>query len=113
MAWQTSAEINSESFMVEKSKDGVIWIPLPEIPGAGNSTTVLQYSANDPHPFLGMNYYRLKQTDLDGASTFSKITTVYFDQIGHSQVTIYPNPASDWALIGGSPTDFRKSRFSI
>lgn len=108
LAWQTSAEINSESFTVEKSDDGVIWIPLQEIPGAGNSTTNRQYSASDPYPFSGMNYYRLKQTDLDGASTFSKITTVYFDRMGRSQVMIYPNPTSDWVLIEGSPTDLQE-----
>ena len=48
----------------------------------------------DKEPFRGANYYRLKQVDIDGQYTYSKVVVVYLtnDQDGPK---VYPNPAID------------------
>jgi len=52
----------------------------------------------DQYPSPGLNYDRLKQIDLDGAFTYSKIISV---QNRTKAVSIvYPNPASDFVFIG-------------
>jgi hypothetical protein len=42
----------------------------------------------------GVNYYRLKQVDMDGHSTYSRTVAVTFDDKGRL-ITVFPNPAKD------------------
>jgi len=88
--WTTATEQNNEYFTLEKSADGINFIPLQKIPGAGNSSEIRNYSFTDEHPFYGINYYRLKQTDYDGHFTYSDISGVNnkFHGIGFS---VYPS----------------------
>src|SRR3712207_8540334 len=51
---------------IEKSTDGKQFYPIEEIQAAGNSQTMLTYSAHDFNPNQSTSYYRLKQVDLDG-----------------------------------------------
>ncbi|REJ80863.1 MAG: T9SS C-terminal target domain-containing protein [Bacteroidetes bacterium] len=76
LTWATASEINNHYFTLEKSKDGSRFIPLAEVPGAGNSTTLRNYAHEDPFPFSGVNYYRIRQTDMDGQFSYSSIIAV-------------------------------------
>lgn len=78
LQWETASEINNDYFTVEKSKDGVNFYPVCLIQGAGNSTITLDYSAVDVHPYKGLSYYRLLQTDFDGRQSSSHIISVFF-----------------------------------
>lgn len=73
ITWTTATEINNDYFVVEKSYDGTSFFDLVTIQGAGNSNTILSYSANDPNPSSGTTYYRLKQVDFDGTTTYHDI----------------------------------------
>ncbi len=66
VTWSTATEINNDFFTVEKSSDAVNYDVLDEVAGAGNSSTVQNYSYIDDNVFDGVSYYRLKQTDFDG-----------------------------------------------
>ncbi|NEN22790.1 hypothetical protein G3O08_04655 [Cryomorpha ignava] len=77
--WITSTEINNDFFTVERSADAREFEEVGRVEGAGNSTTQLSYSFTDDAPFAGVSYYRLKQTDFDGKSTFSEIRAVKID----------------------------------
>lgn len=66
--WQTAMEINSNSFVVERSADGIHFSTIATLEGAGNSNAVLDYLFTDHAPLTGSNYYRLRQYDLDGAN---------------------------------------------
>jgi hypothetical protein len=74
--WVTALEINNDYFNVERSADGINFTSISRINGAGNSTTTLKYSTIDFSPLKGWSYYRLKQTDLDGTKTTSKVIVV-------------------------------------
>jgi hypothetical protein len=76
--WKTSAEINNDYFTVERSQDGVTFIPIGRVEGAGNSDYELNYTYIDKEYENGINYYRLKQTDFDGKETYSEIVSVDF-----------------------------------
>jgi len=43
----------------------------------------------------GVSYYRLKQTDYDGTSTYSPVVAINFEFEGVEIVVVYPNPAID------------------
>jgi hypothetical protein len=48
--------------------------------GAGNSSAILYYSFMDEHPYYGINYYRLMQTDFNGEYKYSQIIAVRNNQ---------------------------------
>ena len=69
--WVTSSEINNDYLEVQVSENGIDFLTFEIIPGAGNSINVIYYSTNFS---VGKgNYYRLKQTDFDGTTSFSNI----------------------------------------
>jgi hypothetical protein len=74
--WMTSSERDNDYFTIEYSEDGKRWESIATIKGAGNSTEVLGYSFNHYGYANGINYYRLKQKDYDGASETFKIVSV-------------------------------------
>ncbi len=92
--WQTSSELNSAYFVVEKSLDGINWQPIGQVPAAGTSSSPLSYQLYDPHPVEGINYYRLKPTDIDGNSTYSGVATVRYHLGTVSGILVYPNPVT-------------------
>jgi hypothetical protein len=60
----------------------------------GNSTDVQTYTYRDYLPVKGVNYYRLKQVDIDGRSSYSRTIAITFDGKG-KLITVFPNPAKD------------------
>ena len=89
--WRTFTEINNDYFTIEQSVDGERFDAIGTVKGAGNSFVPLNYKFVDMAPAYGLNYYRLKQTDYDGAFTYSDIEVVDF-QIKKTDSAIYPNP---------------------
>lgn len=98
LTWMTASERNNDHFTVERSADGVDWLALLTVPGALNSQTPVRYAGEDPNPLPGTSYYRLRQTDVDGASTVSDMVAVEFALLG-SGMLIYPNPVRDRATV--------------
>ncbi len=100
LSWQTSNEINNDFFTIERSFDGRNFTPILEVDGAGNSQQLLYYEALDPNPQMGVNYYRLKQTDFDGKYDYSEIRSVLFEAKGSEiGVSVFPNPATQFLNI--------------
>ncbi len=91
--FQTSNEINTEKFFVERSLDGVRFEAIDSL----NSTQYIalnDYSSKDYHPYSGINYYRIKQIDKDGKLAFSKTVSVNLKDVSINAFNIYPNPVS-------------------
>jgi hypothetical protein len=84
VSWATASEINNDFFTVEKSSDGQYWEEIGTVSGSRNSSTEKWYELQDPKPKNGMNYYRVRQTDYDGKSSYSTITSVKVDGAGTS-----------------------------
>jgi len=96
-SWITASERDTDKFFMERSSDGVNFEPVGMLPAAGNSTQAISYEFRDEHPLNGVSYYRLTTKDTDGATTKSDIVSVNYSASG--EVTIFPNPASDWTTI--------------
>jgi Concanavalin A-like lectin/glucanases superfamily/Secretion system C-terminal sorting domain len=97
LQWKTSGEQNNRGFEVLHSTDGVNFTATGFVSGAGSSSGILNYSFLHHNPAKGRNYYRLKQIDLDGRSSLSKINLVRFDE--DAEVTLYPNPVTDMLTV--------------
>ena len=92
--WSVAMEQNNKEFVAERSTDGIHWKPLFKIPGLGNTSIIRTYNGIDPTPVNGINFYRIKQVDLDGTFTYSVIRSV---RLGDDEplFIVYPNPAHD------------------
>lgn len=78
LEWKTGFEKNNDYFIVERSIDGIHFEAIGTVKGGGNSTAVLYYSFVDENPYPGINYYRLKQVDLDTRYEYSIVRNVNF-----------------------------------
>lgn len=74
--WITLSELNNDYFNIERSNDGTNWKSIAKLDAAGDSQERKYYSFLDKTPNSEINYYRLKQTDFDGAFTYSNIESV-------------------------------------
>lgn len=90
VSWSTASERNNEHFTVEAGPDGINFLPVAQLPGAGNSSVMRHYSWTDMRPMAGVSYYRLKQTDTDGTHAYSATVPVHCNQ--QPGITIFPNP---------------------
>lgn len=95
--WQTSTESNSSHFDVQFSKDGIDWTSIGTVKAAGNSTSTQSYSLVHQKPVNSINYYRLKQVDINAKYEYSLTRTVSFK--GNNSLTLMPNPTTDRVFI--------------
>ncbi|MCC7504637.1 MAG: T9SS type A sorting domain-containing protein [Saprospiraceae bacterium] len=91
--WATASERNNDFFTVEHATDLAEFSPLARIEGAGTTTEWQDYEFRHDNPAPGRNYYRLKQTDFDGAFTYSSVRSINFPK--EDQVQLFPSPAVD------------------
>jgi hypothetical protein len=97
LLWQTQSESGNAGFEVQRSRDGKAFTAIGfELSKAANnnSNDKLSYSFNDDRPLPGVNYYRLRQMDVDGKYTFSSIVSVRTTGSTTGSISgYYPNPA--------------------
>lgn len=99
--WQTATELNNDYFTIERSANGTDWKEISKVRGAGNSSEELNYTSLDNQPLSGISYYRLRQTDFDGQSSYSQVRSVNAKNLNR-EIKIFPNPALDHITINGS-----------
>lgn len=103
LTWQTASEHNNDFFTVERSADIFNFEPIANMDGAGNSTELLNYATQDLHPLNGVSYYRLKQTDFDGAFEYSDLRVVILGEI--DELLVFPNPSNTGLINFQNPVD--------
>ena len=91
--WETASETNNAYFEVERSTDGVSFSNVVTVKSKGNSASTLEYDAVDNTPETGISYYRLKQVDISGKSTYSKSIAVSITPT-EKELKVYPNPTT-------------------
>jgi hypothetical protein len=96
--WATATEQDNDHFTVERSRDGVTFNDLGSQAGAGNSNEVTHYAFVDRDPLQGWSYYRLRQIDLDGTSTLSRVVSIQLqNNLWH--LSVFPQPAHDQCTV--------------
>ncbi|MFM7023086.1 MAG: T9SS type A sorting domain-containing protein [Flavobacteriales bacterium] len=96
--WTTASEINNDFFAIERSKDGTYFETIEQVNGAGKSNQLIEYLARDQKPFEGVSYYRLRQVDFDGTTSYSKVVAVKTKSAAVANNSLafilYPNPGN-------------------
>lgn len=101
--WSLAAEESNKEFIIERSTDGVHWTQIFAVDSKGNSSLQSNYNGIDPEPVTGINFYRIKQLDMDGRFTYSATVNVKVSS-NKASFVIYPNPAHDainYELLNG------------
>ncbi|SFV33281.1 T9SS type A sorting domain-containing protein [Thermoflavifilum thermophilum] len=97
LQWSTSSEYNSSYFAVERSADGTSFTELGRVQAQGNSQIPHQYAFTDATVLKNaapVYYYRLREVDLDGQFTYSKVIAIQIPQTGQpaGDLLLWPNP---------------------
>lgn len=110
--WSTLSERNNYFFTVEKTDELVertdhhneevdmsVWTQSGIVNGT-NLNRYQNYTFVDNQPFSGVSYYRVKQTDFDGKSSYTRI--VVAEPLRETKkILVYPNPAKEILTIEG------------
>lgn len=102
LKWGTVSESFNKGFEVERSLDGRTWKSIgfvATLAEDGNSLSPLDYTYTDNAPYKGMNFYRLKQVDINGKYEYSEVRTVNFT--AESSIVLSPNPTNSVVVISG------------
>jgi hypothetical protein len=96
LAWNTASENNNDYFEVQHSVDGNTFTALGRVAGHHTTMQALAYSFVDATPSAAAtHYYRLRQVDLDGTSTFSSVQTVALAPGSSAALLVVaPNPTT-------------------
>ncbi|MBO2008694.1 T9SS type A sorting domain-containing protein [Siccationidurans soli] len=97
LVWGTAQEVNNLRYEVQRSADGLAFVTIGEVAGAGNSTTAHTYRFTDTTPLNGKTpaYYRLRQVDFDGAAHYSLALALGTTKTTRLAVELAPNPVRD------------------
>ena len=99
LSWQTVIEQNNEGFEVQRRGNDGEWTTLDFVEGHGTMMEPIRYTYTDAEPLPGINYYRLRQVDNDGASDYSEtIAVAYVSEAIDDTLLVYPNPVTDGTL---------------
>ena len=110
--WTTASETDNDFFEIQRSRDGSNFEKIGIREGKGNDQTVNHYELIDEDPFVGKNYYRLKQIDFDGSFSYSHIIVVAVSSTQKDVVEIYPNPVIDNVFFAQVTSEI-KSPFTV
>ena len=97
LEWTTVSEVNSYYFIIERSTDGVQFYTVGKVKSKSYMHEKNEYQFKDEVPKEGINYYRLRPTNLDGTYVFSDIISLILSV--PDQVSLFPNPSSDQIFI--------------
>jgi hypothetical protein len=105
LQWHVENEDDNKLFEVEHSFDAISFTKVGEV--------AAHLPAGDPHDYIfihekpvnGINYYRLKQVDIDGHFAYSKIISIIFNPEQRPLITLFPNPVrevlhTEYATLG-------------
>lgn len=93
--WQTRSEVNTLQFDIERSADGLMFEKIGTTPARNTSQEVHSYTFADQRVArsrIDKVFYRLKQIDLDGQFSYSKVVSVHLEPSDMGQLICYPNP---------------------
>lgn len=92
--WSTLVEITNDHFVVERSDDAVNFKAVGKVATKNGNSSFTQYYtyADAIGAANAVIYYRIKQVDVDGNSSYSKIVALRLGNARISNFTAYPNP---------------------
>ena len=101
ISWSTTTEVNNAGFEIQRSADAKSFARIARFDGNGNSKSSHTYQFIDTDPFPS-SYYKLKQIDFDGTTTYSHQVFVNAEI---SALKLYPNPTKGDFTLESTDSD--------
>lgn len=126
ISWASVSEQNNQYYSLERSADNITFIEIKRVSGFGPGTTdkKAEYFHTDQSPVPGINYYRLRQVDLDGTETIYPVKsisilpekTVVFPTLFQRTISVLfedpPSLSNQWQLINTNGQLITRGQFS-
>jgi Secretion system C-terminal sorting domain len=99
--WVTEMELNNEYYTIERSQDNKNFAAIGMVMGSLNSAVRKTYEYKDGLKGTDITktiYYRIKQSDINGKSTYSPVRTVKLAQ-KQNMIQVNPNPFVDNIVV--------------
>lgn len=98
--WSVANEATNHHYEILRSSDGVNYTTIGTVNKSTTGSTTYNYTD------IGVNslnaaivYYRIRQVDVDGKSTYSDIRYITIDKKPSDIITIFPNPVTEGFYI--------------
>jgi len=88
--WQMLNEINTATYAIQRSSDGINFTTISTIAAANLSN----YHFTDLQPLSGNNYYRLQSAEQNNSVKYSSIVKINTEK-KNASIDVYPNPVID------------------
>lgn len=114
--WTTLSEKSNNGFDIERSSDARTFTKTGFVKGMRNSQIPVLYSYIDINPFgrqENVLFYRLKQTDLNGAFSYSGTIRVTREKPLISAVKIAPNPFRSGFTLSVAQGDLSQAEIRV
>lgn len=109
--WTVMNEENFFKYELQHSLDSRNFTTFTSVAGKNNVSVETKYQAFHNNPTFGKNYYRLKMIDKDGTIKYSAIRLINFGK--GTQISVYPNPATDFINISISKADNKSTTIHL
>jgi len=78
LTWETASEINNSHFIIERTTDQLNFDYIGRVESQGSSSSIAKYSIWDEQPLQGIQYYYLRQYDIDGTmKSFGPVSATF------------------------------------
>jgi hypothetical protein len=104
LQWTISPDINIDSFIIQKSTDGVNFSGIGAVQADTPSANPSQYQFTDNNLAIGVNYYRLMIIDTGGSFQYSPVHSILYS-VNDLGIIVYPNPVSSGIVNINTPVN--------
>ncbi len=111
LTWETASETNNRHFSIQRAEDGFSFFNIGQVQGAGTTFEKQNYAFIDEHASIKPAYYRLKQIDFDGKTTYSQIR--FLEGKLQEPILVYPNPTKETASVAIHSWDYAQTPIQI
>jgi len=112
LTWTTVAEAGTRSFEIYRSTDAQHFEKIGEVAAGGTSNDLREYRFTDDKLHANSYFYRLKQIEMNGRYSFSRIILLSGNKTDQV-VTVMPNPVVNKAVILFRQEAFVNEEFTL
>jgi hypothetical protein len=101
--WRTAGEVNCHRFVPEHSLDGDRFLDLGSVPAAAEPGQGAGYTFEHRDALPGLQYYRIRQEDHDGAFSYTPVRAVDHRRENRLPWTLHRSAEGGWWLLARAP----------
>ena len=112
--WSNANEVNVDKYQLQLSADGKKFYDVQNaVTTARNNSAVASYSYTVSNPEAGINFYRIKIVEKNGAISLSPVAAVNNKGSRIAYIKVFPNPAVDYLFIETKSGQVGKASVSV